>query len=107
MARQTLLDTAWRLALVVVCAFVAEWMIRRALRRPLAAIDRHVPSRARRIVDHQPMPARDAASLADAREVRRWNATLGYTWQLALRLPFVLARLALELLPVICFAAIG
>src|SRR6266700_78497 len=29
-ARQTLFDTAWRLLLVIVCAFVAEWIIRRA-----------------------------------------------------------------------------
>jgi small-conductance mechanosensitive channel len=105
-ARQTLFDTAWRLVLVVVCAFLAEWMIRRAIRRPLAAIGRRVPGRERQIAVYS-APTGEAASMADAREVRRWNATLAYAWQLALRLPFVLARLILDLLPVICFAAIG
>src|SRR5438105_1608971 len=106
-ARQTLLDTAWRLALVVVCAFVAERIIRRAIRRPLAAVDRYVPRRAHQPADPQPAPASEATSIADINELRRWRLTLAYAWQIALRLPFVLTRLALELLPVICFAAIG
>src|SRR5258708_6235389 len=86
---------------------VAEWMIRRAIRRPLAAIGRHAPGRGRRIIAYQPALTSEAVSMAGAREVRRWNATLAYAWQLVLRLPFVLARLILDLLPVICFAAIG
>jgi small-conductance mechanosensitive channel len=106
-ARQTLLDTAWRLALVIVCAFVTERIIRRAVRRPLAAVDRYVPRRARQPADLQPPPQRDAVSIGDARELRRWHLTLAYAWQLALRLPYVLARLVLDLLPVICFAAVG
>jgi small-conductance mechanosensitive channel len=106
-ARQTLLDTAWRLALVIVCAFVAERIIRRAIRRPSAAVGRYVPRRARQLTDLQPPPASEAASIADAHELRRWHMTLAYAWQLAVRLPFVLARLVLDLLPVICFAAIG
>src|SRR6202048_2941835 len=106
-ARQTLLDTAWRLALVIVCAFLAERIIRRAIRRPLAAVDRYVPRRARQPVDLQPPPSSEAASIADAHELRRWHFTLAYAWQLVLRLPFVLTRLFLELLPVLCFAAIG
>jgi len=106
-ARQTLFDTAWRLALVIVCAFLAERIIRRAIRRPLAAVDHYVPRRARQPADLQPPPESEAASIADAHELRRWHLTLTYAWQLALRLPFVLARLVLELLPVLCFAAIG
>ncbi|WP_213769332.1 mechanosensitive ion channel domain-containing protein [Bradyrhizobium sp. dw_78] len=106
-ARQTLIDTAWRLALVIFCAFVAEWIIRRVVRRPLAAVDRYVPYRGRQADDLQPPPADGAVSVADAQQVRRWHASLAYAWQLVLRLPFVLARLFLDLLPVICFAAIG
>ena len=96
-----------RLALVIVCAFLAERIIRRAIRRPLAAVDRYVPRRARQPVDLQPPPSSEAASIADAHELRRWHLTLAYAWQLVLRLPFVLTRLFLELLPVLCFAAIG
>ncbi len=45
-ARHTLLDTAWKLALVIACAFAAEWLTRRVLRRSAAAIEHYVPARA-------------------------------------------------------------
>jgi small-conductance mechanosensitive channel len=102
--QQMLLDTAWRLVLVIACAFMAEWIIRRAIRRPLAAIDRYIPLRARHID-----AVRDASAGAstETQPVRRWHATLSSAWQLMIRLPFALARLFLDLLPVVCFAAIG
>jgi small-conductance mechanosensitive channel len=107
-ARLTLLDTAWKLALVIACAISAEWIVRRATRRTLAAVDRYVPPRARHLDNHQPaMTSSEATSVADARELRRWHLTLAFAWQLALRLPFVLARLTLDLLPLVSFAAIG
>jgi moderate conductance mechanosensitive channel len=100
--QQMLLDTAWRLVLVIACAFMAEWIIRRIIRRPLAAIDRYIPARARHVYAVQ-----DASAGTETQPVRRWHATLTHAWQLAIRLPFALARLFLDLLPVICFAAIG
>ncbi|HVX75978.1 MAG TPA: mechanosensitive ion channel domain-containing protein [Bradyrhizobium sp.] len=102
-AQQMLFDTAWRLAVVIVCAFMAEWIIRRLMRRPLAAVDHYVPARARRLSEAQPVPA----TSAETQEIHRWHATLTYVWELAIRLPFALTRLFLDLLPVICFAAIG
>lgn len=107
-ARSILLDTAWKLALVIVCAFCAEWIVRRVTRRPLAAIDRYLPARARQS-DPQPSStaANEASPVADARELWRWRLTLAYAGQIALRLPFVLMRLLLSLLPLISFAAIG
>lgn len=106
-AQQMLFDTAWRLALVILCAFMAEWIIRRIMRRPLAAVDRYVPVRARRFSEAQPASGAGAITGADTQEIHRWHATLNYVWQLAIRLPFALTRLFLDLLPVICFAAIG
>ncbi|MFL6792728.1 MAG: mechanosensitive ion channel domain-containing protein, partial [Bradyrhizobium sp.] len=107
-ARHTQLDTAWKLALVIACALAAEWIVRRAMRGPLAAVERYLPARARQRSDLQPVSASsEATPIADARELRRWHASLVYAWQLGLRLPFVLTRLVLDLLPVICFAAIG
>jgi small-conductance mechanosensitive channel len=106
-AQQMLFDTAWRLALVIVCAFMAEWIIRRIMRRPLAAVDRYVPARARRFSEAQPAPATGGTTGTETQEMRRWEATLAYLWGLAIRLPFALTRLFLDLLPVICFAAIG
>ena len=43
-ARHLLLDTAWKLALVLACALAIEWIVWRALRRPLSAIVRYVPA---------------------------------------------------------------
>jgi small-conductance mechanosensitive channel len=105
-AQQMLIDTAWRLALVILCAFMAEWIIRRIMRRPLAAVDRYVPARARRFSEAQPVPAAGGTG-PDTHEIHRWHATLHYVWQLFIRLPFALTRLFLDLLPVMCFAAIG
>jgi small-conductance mechanosensitive channel len=107
--RHILLDTAWKLALVLACALVIEWLVRRVLRRPLGAINRYVPVRSR---PGAPEPeAVDVAAQSPAHEplgheLKR-HRTLAYAWQLLLRLPFVLARLALELAPVLAFAAIG
>ncbi len=109
-ARAMLLDTAWKLALVVICAFGAEWTMRRVIRRPLAAIGHYLPRRARQRQGFEQMTAAapDAAvPIADVQELRRWQATLAHAWQLMLRLPFVLLRLVLELLPLASFAAVG
>ena len=99
-----LLDIGWKLALVFGCALSAEWLVGRAVRRPLALLEARIPS-AR-------MPARLAmadppSSLADFAaelEQRRRRVDLTLVWQSLIRLPFVLARLALELLPVVAFA---
>jgi moderate conductance mechanosensitive channel len=105
-ARHTLLDTAWKLALVLACALAIEWMVWRALRRPLGAIQRYVPVRY-----FPARPQAEGAAVADApqdlgQELRR-HRSLAYAWQMMLRLPFVLGRLILELAPVIAFAAVG
>src|SRR5258708_24363102 len=84
-ARQTLFDTAWRLALVIVCAFLAERIIRRAIPRPLAALDHYVPRRARQPADLPPPPASEAASIAHAHELRPWHLTFTYASHLSLR----------------------
>ena len=48
-ARGTLLDAAWKLALVIACALAAEWIVWRVVRRPLAAIARYVPAARARV----------------------------------------------------------
>jgi small-conductance mechanosensitive channel len=104
-ARHLLLDTAWKLALVLACALAIEWIAWRALRRPLSAIVRYVPARAHPAARPEPeagdLPPRDLGQ-----ELRR-HRSLAYAYQLMLRLPFVLARLVLDLAPLIAFAAIG
>jgi moderate conductance mechanosensitive channel len=108
LARDTLLAVAWKLALVLACALAAEWLVHRLMSRPLAIVARYVPAHAR----SQPPAPREGphdptASPESVREARRRTQILAYAWHLLVRLPFVVARLALELLPVVTFAAVG
>src|SRR5262249_34220493 len=66
-----------------------------------------VPARARMTPDRGRAMAPGAAALDGDHDMRRRHASLAYTWQLILRLPFVLTRLALDLLPVASFAGVG
>jgi moderate conductance mechanosensitive channel len=117
--RHILLDTAWKLALVLACALAIEWIVWRALRRPLGAIERYVPVRHRtprpetergEVAPHD-SPPRDASPYDPApqdlgQELKR-HRSLAYAYHLMVRLPFVLARLAVEIAPVAAFAAVG
>ncbi|MPZ37287.1 MAG: mechanosensitive ion channel [Rhizobiales bacterium] len=109
-----LFDIAWKLALILGCALAVEWLVRRALRRPIALLVAWMPKPAR-----APTPliaqgtAIDSASSSfdeqargDA-QVRQRHVRLTQTWNTVIRLPFVLARFVLELLPIIAFAAVG
>ena len=109
-ARNVLLSTVWKLALVIICALAAEWLALRAIGRPISIVARYVP--AFRPVQQQEGrqrcdPDGTAVEFDRAQETRGRNSALSYAWQLLLRLPFVLARLILELLPVAAFAAVG
>lgn len=104
-----ILDIAWRLALVFGCAFASEWLVVRIVRRPIELLDRRVPHSARSAahdlaVIEGPSPPADEESAPERRGRRR---SLARAWQVLVRLPFVLARLVLELLPVFVFVGIG
>jgi small-conductance mechanosensitive channel len=104
-----LLDIAWKLALVFGCALSAEWLVTRAVRRPLALLQARIPRPApmpARIVDVADPPS-SIADLAAEPERRRRRVDLTHLWQSLLRLPYVLGRLLLELLPVVAFAGIA
>jgi moderate conductance mechanosensitive channel len=104
-----LFDTAWKLALVFGCAFVAEWLAHRLIRRPVALLEARVPQAAR--APAQTLAIADPpSSVADVmiepgRHQRRLS--LARAWQSLMRLPFVLGRLVLELLPVLVFLGIA
>jgi len=108
-----LLDIAWKLALVFGCALSAEWLVGRAVRRPLALLLARVPALAqvparsleamRDLAD----PPSSAADLAAEPEKTHRRVDLTYLWQALLRLPFVLGRLLLELLPVVAFVGVA
>lgn len=105
-ARGTLFDVAWKLVLVIGCALAAESAATFGLRRPLILLARHAPARL------NGGPAQDG-QVGDiilgvgGDSGRRRRASLARVRQMLVRLPFVVARLILELLPVLAFAAIG
>jgi moderate conductance mechanosensitive channel len=103
-ARAELLDASWKLALVVGCALGAEWLTLHAVRRPLAALEARVPNGGG--TSHNNDNGRLAAAERQPGSARRHGQITG-TWRLLRRLPFSLARLFLELLPVAVFAALG
>ncbi len=99
-ARGILLDTAWRLAVVLAVAIAVESAVRRAVQRLIRALVREAPN--------GDAPAEeDAEARAEIGETepprRRRTAALILLW----RVPLVLARFALELLPVLAFLTIG
>jgi moderate conductance mechanosensitive channel len=104
-----LLDIAWKLALVFSCAFVAEWIIFRLIKRPVALLEARIPQAARApartlaVVD----PPSSAVDVTVEAEPHRRRISLMRAWQSVLRLPFVLGRLLLELLPVVVFVGVA
>lgn len=102
-------QSVWRLALALLLSLLIEWLVAHALRRLRGSIAAHAPA-------HGPEPAAiPAAALPDAAEVspplldralveRHLSARAGRYLR---RLPFALAWLVLELIPIALFAAAG
>ncbi|MET4030325.1 small-conductance mechanosensitive channel [Bradyrhizobium sp. JR7.2] len=108
-AYNLLIEIAWKLALVLGCAIAAEWVIFRAIRRPVAFLEGRVPQTARLPAQVLPIadPPSSVADVTPAPELHKRRHSLARVWQLLLRLPFVLGRLLLELLPVFVFIGVA
>src|SRR6202171_5100441 len=106
-AYNQLLDIAWKLALVFGCAFAAEWLIFRVIKRPVALLEARLPQTARAPALEMADPPSSAADVAAEPGLRRRRLSLARAWQSLVRLPFVLGRLALELLPVLVFVGVA
>jgi moderate conductance mechanosensitive channel len=112
-AYDQLLDIAWKLALVFGGAFVAEWVIFRLIQRPVAFLEAHLPQTAQApartvAVNYGPAdPPSDATDVVAEPEQHQRRVNLARVWQSLIRLPFVLGRLLLELLPVIVFVGVA
>ena len=108
-AYDQLLDIAWKLALVFGCALAAEWLIFRVIKRPVALLEARleqtapIPAQMPAMVD----PPSSAADVTAEPGLRRRRLSLARAWQSLVRLPFVLGRLALELLPVLVFVGVA
>jgi moderate conductance mechanosensitive channel len=108
-AYDQLLDIAWKLALVFGCAFAAEWLIFRIVKRPVALLEARLPQTMRAPAQTLAMvdPPSSAADVTSVSERHLRHLSLARVWQSLVRLPFVLGRLALELLPVLVFVGVA
>jgi small-conductance mechanosensitive channel len=108
-AYHQLFDIAWKLALVFGCAFVAEWLAFRLIRRPIALLEARMPQAAREVPQTFAVidPPSSVADVIAEPERHKRRLSLARAWQSLLRLPFVLGRLVLELLPVLVFVGVA
>jgi len=108
-AYDQLLDIAWKLALVFGCAFAAEWLIFRAIKRPVALLEARLPQGTPAAAQTPDIadPPSSAADVAAEPELQQRRLSLARAWQSVIRLPFVLGRLLLELLPVLAFVGVA
>ncbi len=111
LARETLGQVCWRLAVVFAIALALEWAARRVIARPRVALCRMGHRTSGDVVD----PKADASVTGD--EAGLVRAEAGETepprsrgpssWTLLRRVPLVLARLVLDMLPVLVFTTAG
>ncbi len=102
--RQTqmaILDATWRLLLVLSLGLGAEWLGRRAMRRPLESLRMRAPLPP----GHQP---EEVQGIADAEEGQtEWMRRRATAVGMVRRLPYVAGCFALDLLPVLAVIAAG
>jgi moderate conductance mechanosensitive channel len=108
-AYDQLLDIAWKLALVLGCSLAVEWVVFRIIKRPVLFLESRMPQAAQPPVPAVPIaePVMEAADITTQVEVHRRHLSLARAWQSVVRLPFVLGRLLLELLPVLVFVGVA
>jgi small-conductance mechanosensitive channel len=116
-ARTLLADVVWRVALVVACAAAVEYGLRLAMRRPIRSLEGLAPSRSDPDEpapeaepdesDAEAEPDEDTVAGADGIEASIPQRRRPSAWNLLKRVPLVVARLLLELVPVLGIALIG
>jgi small-conductance mechanosensitive channel len=99
-ARGVLLDTAWRLVVILAVGLWLEWGVRRAIRRPIVALARRAPRSNHRVEE-------DAVARAESGETEPPRSRRITALTLLRRVPLVLARFVLELLPILAFLVVG
>jgi small-conductance mechanosensitive channel len=104
--RDPVITAAWRLGLILLVAILVEWGFYLLLKRPIAALDRRAPA------GSLTPPAESVAEAAAggdpdiAQNVLR-ERRFGRTLRVIKRIPFMVARLVLDLLPVATFLGLG
>jgi small-conductance mechanosensitive channel len=90
------LNAAWKLAAVLAGGLAAEWLLILVLRRPLRSLERHAPALEPAVI----VPAGESATTPRRQRLSR-------AWQALQRLPFGLAYLILQLIPIMAFALLA
>ena len=100
-----LFDIAWKLVVVFGGALAAEWLTVWLLRRPQAALEARIPfvARAPAAIVAGIDPPSSIADVTEAPGLTERRRSLARVWQSLLRLPYVIGRLLLELLPIVVF----
>ncbi len=108
--RRLLFDAVWRFAAIMGAGLAAEWLVRRALRLAQGRLHGVAPGTEEGADDGAGAEApdaalgeHDAATTADAARRRRQASA----WTFLRRLPLGLARLVLDLLPVLAFLGVA
>ena len=112
-ARGLLVDVGWRVVLVLICAAAVQYGLRVVLRRPIHSLEGLAPvvpmtdSQTPLSPDQQEEDAVARAEAGDTESPAVGKRSRPSAWTLLKRVPLVLARLALELIPVLGIAVIG
>ena len=104
--RAQLLDALWRLAAAAGCGLFVEWLLLLVLRRPRRKLRGAAPEAANGVAepeDNEPLARAEAGELEPPRHPHRHRLRTT-AWTLLRRIPLALARLVLDLLPVLGFA---
>ena len=98
-ARGRIIDAGWKLAVIVAAARTVEWVARRLLAGGRRSLNVRAPA-------DEPIPE-DQPDVPQAELHPARRRGLSVAWRMLRRLPFVLAALLLDLVPVAVFAAVG
>jgi moderate conductance mechanosensitive channel len=113
-ARAQLIDVGWRLAVALACAVGVQYGVNRSMRRPIRSLQAIAPDQRQtepEPLPNPPPPAEPDDEIGGAEagdfEPPEVPQPRPSTWVLLRRVPLVLARLVLELVPVLGIAVVG
>ncbi len=109
-ARGRVLETAWKLAAVVFAGLLLEWAAVRLLRRLRATLEGWAPDHVELSITTEAHPAESGLAAAEAGETERAERReehLTRTLSTLQRMPYLLGRLLLDLVPLAVFAAVA
>lgn len=109
-ARDMLVDVTWRVVVVMALVIAFGFWVRRAMHRPIARLEARAPAaHPRETPIREEPPPEEGVARAEAGETESPLSTGPHTsaWTLLKLVPLVLARLLLELVPVLGIVIIG